>query len=65
MIPPVPLGELIKAILEFIGSIIALFAELGGLVMFAISAWHKDWQQGICWALFIIYMYQKAPKDKK
>ena len=65
MLTPVPMSEFIKAILELTGSIIGVFSELGGLVMFAMSVWHKDWPQGICWALFIIYLSQKAPKDKK
>jgi len=63
MIPPVPLRELINALLELTGSIIGLFAELGGLVMFAISVWHKDWPQGICWALLIIYVSQSIEAD--
>ena len=61
----VPKSEFIKAILELIGSIFGLLAELGGLVMFARSVWHHDWPQAICWALFLIYCSEKAPRNER
>ena len=63
LLSPVPKSEFIKAILELMGSLLGLVAESVGLLMFAIAVWHKDWPQGICWALFVIYCSGKAPRN--